>query len=153
MKEVLKLNNFTVSNKLPPNWKSHFKFVVIRDPISRFCSSYLVFKRLVGKQKVKGVKDVNSFIDNIDIFLKDRHIAPQVEFLPCKMDLYLRKENINEDFKKLKEIKNYLDKVGMFNKVDKAEKERIMKEIKPKQLQKLKEIYKKDYEIYNQKSK
>lgn len=127
-----------------------FKFAIIRDPFERLLSGYIeLWYRRKKRIKELPLKDnlglIPVFIKRLRESFFDPHIVPQTQFLPVEMDLYLILEHLEEDYKKL----------GWNNKLffgySKEGKEELREHFL-KHIDTIREIYHKDFELYDKKN-
>ena len=133
--------------------QSYFKFSCVRNPYSRAISSYLEAQKnyklnLSFKNYLDCIRDKKYTLDYRFI-----HGRPQYDFLFSKnylqVDYIMKFENIEEDYKKLYEIK--LNKLGEFlpliidNKSNQKNKMNIINSLDNKTIHKINKVYDIDF--------
>jgi hypothetical protein len=149
---------------------------VIRNPLERVVSSYQYLLRLEGngfinkhpihitketeffKEKDNPIESFNLFLNYIDNDnFYDAVTLPQVQFLIDRsltiddIDEVLIQENIEEDFKKFKEKYNLNTILNVDNRGNSNITKMLLKHIEDNEKikEKIKKIYKHDFELYN----
>lgn len=139
--------------------KSLFKFAFVRDPYDRLASCY---RHIIQKGAMKNIQNhpklhrEMSFKEFIDVIREikiedmDIHFRPQYTFIPETPDFLGKFENLQEDYLKVCEkigIKN-VPSLLFENKTNKT----IFKDYYDKEAEeKVFELYKKDFELFNYK--
>lgn len=142
----LEANGFRGGIDFPEDELDHyFKFTILRNPIERFISAYTMLSvfgidgHKIDKPTLKTI--IHNLLTG---YYSDRHYNPQAMHLPCEMDIYLRMEKIKKDFKKLPfPLTTKLQHIN-----PQTKKHEVKKLLDRKLINKLKQIYKEDFELY-----
>jgi len=152
MMEVFKENGgWKRLTELPDDYEKCFKFAILREPIDRFISGYVQICPRESPWKNFDWKSERILIAFIKARQKENfnyHLDRQIEFLRCKMDYYVIMERVEQDWPVI------YDKTGLIypdkmNLKDPALKEQIRKLLTPNLIRKVKKIYQKDIDLYN----
>lgn len=143
-------------------YQNSFKFAFVRNPLDRLVSSYFYLKSGGNNKKDKkeadkyiGNKSFSEFVDDIDeSYFKQIHLKPQHIWI-CKenkplVDFIGKYENLEND---LKRLSNEVNEVNVdFSNIpylNFSKHKNYKKYYNNKQSQKIKELYKKDFKIFN----
>lgn len=148
-----------LSSVIDVKYRDHFKFALVRDPYSRFQSNFSMFKRRYRKTTFDEVIDIindptipytsDKFFGK-QSYIK-RHTLPMSHPFYCVVkddkiiiDKVYRFENFNQT---VEEISDLIDYDLKMKKMNKAKKPHDLLSIEQREI--IKEIYKKDFEIFN----
>lgn len=119
-----------------------FVFTCVRNPYDWVYSGWSYMKRFSGK----GLSLEQYIMD--DYMLKMVNAAPQYQYIDVdRIDLILKYETLNKDFKKIQKKFNCDKKLGRLNKSDRRKDWSVM--IKDDMKEKIYQTYKTDFEIFN----
>lgn len=155
IEELLRQNGFKSVESNELNLDSFFKFAIIRSPIDRMLSLYHwkerdsladgQLKRELSKEGLKAfILEVKNLLNKLPQEEIDSHYWSQTVYLPCKMDKYIKMEDISKQFKKLK-IKGKLPRIHYTRNIQAKLKSFLDDEA----IEYIKEIYFDDWQLYN----
>lgn len=141
----------------PSDMMKCFKFAVVRDPIDRFISTYLMILGVKTHNKTSPFKNgkmspqvLDDFIGMLSKSFFDGHLKPQTEYLPIKMDFYLDFAHLDRDFNILKKKIGITGSLPHKNTTLALGREIVEDWMTKARINKLKTIYKEDFKLYAQ---
>lgn len=129
------------------------KIAIIRNPIDRFISAYIMLIKDFRHNKDLPVfknaqltpQTLKNFINLLEKRFFNGHLRSQVSFLPQEMDFYI----IQEDLEKTPKNTPFpLKDLPIKNPQDNKDKQLIKGQLNKTLINKLKKIYKQDFELY-----
>tara|TARA_Y100000590_G_scaffold464593_1_gene634420 strand:- start:220 stop:876 length:657 start_codon:yes stop_codon:yes gene_type:complete len=155
-KKVLEIKKSGKKTNLVNIWPNHQKFekvdatykcCIIRDPIERFLSAYRN-RILFHKDSDFFEYTIDSIIDNLlNNNFKNKHFLPQYYYLGNDLSYYNFCENINKIKEFEKYINNFFGNNIFFPKLQTGGNDKKI-ELSSNQTEKIKYIYKKDFDIF-----
>jgi len=76
----------SIRQHYPREWKSYYKFTIVREPLSRFASAYYYLRnrgvhKALQNDKIHKSKDINDYVQNWYRTDNVLHMMPQVNFI------------------------------------------------------------------------
>lgn len=148
-----------LSSEINVKYGDHFKFALVRDPYTRFQSNFSMFERRYRKttfdEVVRIISDPTIPYASDKFFNKQsyikRHTLPMSHPFYCvvkdgkiTIDKIYKFENFNQTIEEISDLIDYDLKIKKMNKATKPHNP-----LSIEQREIIKEIYKKDFEIFN----
>lgn len=140
----------SIRERYPNEWKNYYKFSIVREPLSRFASAYYYLRNrkvhpALMNDNIHKSKDINDYVQNYFCSNDTLHMYPQVNFISdgskILVDTY-RYEELESSWKTiLMKLNQHYKPLPMMNK----SKDYTITYDR-KSLDKLYEVYKKDFE-------
>lgn len=137
-------------NHFEPTCKDFFSFTIVRNPYNRTISEYFYINKNFEGKKIDNFneKDFSHWIDTSLLKFNMDHKLPQTTFLDTPVNMILKLENINEDWKKLNKKLGTNYKLIHDNKSS-IDKEAILTSLSKETKLKIYKIFKDDFEKLN----
>ena len=129
--------------------RSYFSFAVVRNPFNRIISEYFYINKSFEGKPINNFNEnqFNTWLDTNLIKFDIDHKLPQSSFLDVPVDMVLKLENIDEDFKKLNKVLGTNFKMDHTNKST-VNKNKIVESLSKDTKDKIYNIFKKDFENF-----
>jgi len=136
-------------NHFKPECVDYFSFAVVRNPFNRIISEYFYINKSFEGKPINNFNEdqFNTWLDTNLIKFDIDHKLPQSSFLDVPVDMVLKLENIDEDFKKLNEVLGTNFKMDHTNKST-VNKNKIVESLSKDTKGKIYNIFKKDFENF-----
>lgn len=137
-------------NYFNPEYKNYFSFTIVRNPYTKIISEYFYISKNFEKNNIQQF-DEKHFIEwlkNSLIKFDIDHKLPQSTFIDKPVDMILKFETLEEDFKKLNNKLNTDYKLIHTNKSN-TNKSKIVENLSQNVKELIYELFKKDFKKFN----
>jgi len=137
-------------NHFKPECKDYFSFTIVRNPYSKLISEYFYINKNFGNNPINNFSEdhFNKWFDTSLTKFDIDHKLPQTTFLDIPVDMVLKLENIEEDWKELNKKLGTDYKLVHDNKSS-INKDNIVGSLNRDTKQKIYNIFKNDFEKLN----